>query len=91
MYVCVCHAFTDKQVKKVLEEGARTTAGVYKSLGHRVQCGKCVPYVRGMVEEHRQGAFGVCIDAPCGGCDHDQAANDPANEEVTIPYGIAAE
>ncbi|MGQ9367295.1 (2Fe-2S)-binding protein [Azospirillum sp. ST 5-10] len=88
MYVCVCHAFTDKQVKKALNEGARNTAGVYKSLGHKVQCGKCVPYVRGMVEEHRQATFGLCSGGgDCGGCDHDH----PANEEAAVAYGIAAE
>ncbi|HEV7369605.1 (2Fe-2S)-binding protein [Arenibaculum sp.] len=53
MYVCLCHAFTDKQVARMLQDGARTTAGVYRGLGCTPQCGKCVPHVRQMVREHK--------------------------------------
>jgi bacterioferritin-associated ferredoxin len=63
MYVCICHAFTDKQVARMLRDGARTTAGVYRGLGCTPQCGKCVPHVRQMVREHKG-----CSDlAPRGG------------------------
>ncbi|WP_084536640.1 (2Fe-2S)-binding protein [Azospirillum halopraeferens] len=90
MYVCICHAFTDKQVKKALEGGARTTAAVYRTLGHKVQCGKCVPYVRGMVEEHRQETFGTCAGGGnCGGCANHHDI--PANDEPAVAYAIAAE
>ncbi len=45
MYVCLCNGFTDRQVRSVAGEGC-STASVYRSLGVRPQCGKCVPVVR---------------------------------------------
>jgi len=59
MYVCICHAFTDKQVKAAIGKGAQSTAKVYESFGVRPQCGKCVRCVRDLVRstehptEHR--------------------------------------
>lgn len=60
MYVCVCHAFTEKHVKQALDKGAHSTAAVYRTLGHIVQCGKCVPMVRDMVKDHCAGQCGSC-------------------------------
>lgn len=52
MYVCVCHGFTDTQVRDLAAQGCRSTAQVYRSLsdGLPPQCGKCVPFVRRMVK-----------------------------------------
>lgn len=52
MYVCLCHGFTERHVKRALDQGAASTAGVYRALECRPQCGKCVPYVRDMVKGH---------------------------------------
>lgn len=51
MYVCVCHGFTDSQVRDLATRGCRSVAEVYRCLsgGEPPQCGKCVPYVREMV------------------------------------------
>lgn len=54
MYVCICHGFTDKQVKTAVNQGARSTAKVYESFGVRPQCGKCVDCVRDMVRTSPQ-------------------------------------
>jgi len=92
MYVCICHPITDKQIKQVLDDGAKTTAAVFRHFGHKVKCGKCVPYVRGMVEEHREtqrtagGCGGGCGGCGCGGEPAHEAAND-----VEYAYGMAAE
>lgn len=52
MYVCICNAFTDKQVKRSLDQGACSAAGIFKAMGCAPQCGTCVPYVREMVRTH---------------------------------------
>ena len=92
MYVCICHPITDKQIKQVLQDGAQTTAAVFRHFGHKVQCGKCVPYVRGMVEEHREAARTGGCGGKCGQCqNHDHAHEaDPAND-ADYAYGVAAE
>lgn len=94
MYVCICHPITDKQIKQVLDDGAQTTAAVFRHFGHKVQCGKCVPYVRGMVEEHREtkrtgGCGGNC--GQCGNHDHEIHQHQPANTDADYTYGVAAE
>lgn len=62
MYVCICNAFTDKQVKRSLEEGACSAAGIFRAMGCAPQCGTCVPYVREMVRSHVCATAGA-IDA----------------------------
>jgi len=57
MYVCLCHGFTDGDVRAALTDGGcRSVAAVYRHLADRPQCGKCVPDVRGMVQQHCRGA-----------------------------------
>lgn len=63
MYVCLCHGFTERQVKAAIEEGgAGSTAAVYKHFSCAPRCGKCVPFVRDMVK-----ATGKA-EAETGGC-----------------------
>ena len=71
MYVCICHAFTDRQVERALDEGVRSAAGVYKALGCTPQCGKCVSHVREMVRgrhaRHARAAMGVVAETGAAG------------------------
>ncbi|QQP91177.1 (2Fe-2S)-binding protein [Skermanella sp. TT6] len=53
MYVCICHGFTEKKVKQALTDGVCSAAGFFTCMGCKPQCGKCVPYVRQMVTDHR--------------------------------------
>ncbi|MBS0639092.1 MAG: (2Fe-2S)-binding protein [Acetobacteraceae bacterium] len=42
MYVCLCNALTDRQVKQVVASAAATTtASIYAACGCRAQCGQC--------------------------------------------------
>jgi bacterioferritin-associated ferredoxin len=59
MYVCLCNGFTDRQVLSVADEGCCSTAGVYRALGARPRCGKCVPTVLGILRR-----TGAAPDAP---------------------------
>ncbi|WP_370155278.1 bacterioferritin-associated ferredoxin [Ferrovibrio sp.] len=79
MYVCLCHGFTDGDVRAALDGGCRSVAAVYRTLADRPQCGKCVPDVRGMVNEHRARCGGASAS---GGC-HGLAAPAVAQSEVT--------
>lgn len=64
MYVCICHGFTDSQVRDLTAQGCRSLSQVYRSLsGEPPQCGKCVPYVRDML---RSGA--ATQDAASAAC-----------------------
>ncbi|WP_448207904.1 (2Fe-2S)-binding protein [Azospirillum sp. sgz302134] len=83
MYVCICHALNDKQVTKALENGARTPASVFRHYDRQVQCGKCVPTMRDMAQQH-------CANQCPGYQNQPQTAPEPANAD-SYPYGVAAE
>jgi len=41
MYVCICNAITDKQIRKAAESGARNLWDLQSELGVATQCGSC--------------------------------------------------
>jgi len=41
MYVCLCKAVTDGQIRKLVDEGVRSWSEVRKQTGCGTQCGKC--------------------------------------------------
>ncbi|HLT78321.1 MAG TPA: (2Fe-2S)-binding protein [Ferrovibrio sp.] len=65
MYVCLCHGFTDRDVRGAISGGCHSVAAVYRHLADRPQCGKCVPEVRGMLSEQRRANHGGGACAPC--------------------------
>ena len=43
MYVCLCNALTDRQVKQAAADAGTTKpSSVYAACGCRAQCGQCV-------------------------------------------------
>jgi bacterioferritin-associated ferredoxin len=51
MYVCLCNALTDRDLRPHTASGSCSVAMVYQACGCRPQCGKCVPFVREMLRE----------------------------------------
>jgi len=49
VYICLCHGFTDKQVKRAVAEGRRSMREIYACLGGKPRCGKCAGEVRAIV------------------------------------------
>jgi bacterioferritin-associated ferredoxin len=41
MYVCICNAITDKQIRKAAEAGVHDLWGLQKELGVASNCGSC--------------------------------------------------
>ena len=63
MYVCLCHALSDRDLLPLTAGGDRTVSMVYRACGCAPQCGKCVPFVRQML---REGAGAPSADAVAG-------------------------
>jgi bacterioferritin-associated ferredoxin len=51
MYVCICKAITDTQIRAAVEDGASSLRDVRKTLGVASQCGKCGILTREIVRE----------------------------------------
>jgi bacterioferritin-associated ferredoxin len=54
MYVCVCKAVTDTQIKQAIDEGLRSRRELFKCLGVGGSCGKCNPHVKELLADHNQ-------------------------------------
>ena len=50
MYVCLCQAVTDRQIKEFVNDGAGTFEDVFKELGVASQCGKCSQLAQNIIE-----------------------------------------
>ena len=59
MYVCNCNGLSEQAVRGAVETGARTAGEVYRALGARPRCARCVPEVVGMLR-----STGIDDDAP---------------------------
>ena len=55
MYVCICKAVTDRQIRQAIELGARSLSDLKEGLGVATGCGKCAPCARTMLREELQG------------------------------------
>jgi bacterioferritin-associated ferredoxin len=51
MYICLCNALTDRDLRPHMTGGTCSVSMVYNACGCRPQCGKCVPLVRQMLRE----------------------------------------
>jgi len=62
MYVCICNALSEKKLREAASVlGSSATASeLFRSLGSRPQCGKCVPEVRGLLDQHKGHRGGHC-------------------------------
>jgi bacterioferritin-associated ferredoxin len=49
MYLCNCNGLTEREVREALATGCRSAGQVYRCLGVKPQCGRCVQDVRGMM------------------------------------------
>jgi len=69
MHVCICNALPERKVHQALRAGVRTAEGVYAHHGCDVQCGKCLPAMRAVVD-----AYVTVADRRAPGDDRDALA-----------------
>jgi bacterioferritin-associated ferredoxin len=55
MYVCLCHGFTDGDVRAAATAGRLTVSDLYRTLDVRPTCGKCVATVRDLIRAPEPG------------------------------------
>ena len=51
MYVCICNAITDHEVRGAVALGVRSLADLKSTLGVATQCGRCADCAHGLVRE----------------------------------------
>ena len=53
MYVCICNAITDKQIRQAAESGVRDLWGLQRELGVAAGCGSCTEMASEILRESR--------------------------------------
>jgi bacterioferritin-associated ferredoxin len=54
MYVCICNAITDKQIRKAAKAGVRDLWHLQRELGVAAGCGSCKEMASEILRESRQ-------------------------------------
>lgn len=53
MYVCICQAVTDRQIREAVHQGVHSMRGLREHLGVTTECGRCASCTRGILKECR--------------------------------------
>ena len=56
MYVCICNAITDRQIRKAADSGVRDLWDLQRKLGVASGCGSCKEVASDILREHRERA-----------------------------------
>ena len=64
MFVCLCNAYRDAEIREAARFGARRAKDVYAALGRGPRCGRCLAFAQGLIDEVHRGADGVAPPAP---------------------------
>ena len=51
MYVCICKAVSDQDIKNAVLNGAEDLATIQAHLGAATGCGKCIEYTEQVINE----------------------------------------
>ncbi len=54
MYVCICNAITDKQIRQAAEAGVQDLWALQKDLGVATSCGACKETAADILSEYRK-------------------------------------
>jgi bacterioferritin-associated ferredoxin len=54
MYVCICNAITDRQIRRAAESGVEDLWALQRKLGVAAGCGSCKEIASEILREHRQ-------------------------------------
>jgi bacterioferritin-associated ferredoxin len=72
MYVCVCHAVTEGDVRDKVAAGATTPKAVRAACGMRPGCGACVRRIRSLLDDRAAECAAERLDL--GAAEHAPAA-----------------
>lgn len=53
MFVCLCHAVTDRDISQAMDDGVRTVPDLMNELKVATQCGGCLNEVMRMINEQQ--------------------------------------
>ena len=64
MYICLCNAITEREIRCCVEEGASTMRELESCLGVGAGCGKCKPAAREILNDTRSSSRTILSTTP---------------------------
>jgi len=64
MYICICNAITEREVRGAVTLGCNSLGDLKRDLGVATCCGKCEPEARRLLRDCRAGS---CPGMACAG------------------------
>jgi len=61
MFVCVCHAITDREIDQAMEQGAVTLSQLKDELDVGTSCGCCTEYIEERLQERLLQGSGLAV------------------------------
>ena len=61
MYVCICNAITDQQIREAADAGVEDLPGLQSRLGVATNCGSCKDNASQILEENRRSNRGARV------------------------------
>ncbi|MGR9107299.1 MAG: (2Fe-2S)-binding protein [Gammaproteobacteria bacterium] len=65
MYICICNAISDRQIKIAILEGRSSVRELHAHFGFESCCGKCNRCMRILLDEHRESNNNPGGDLSC--------------------------
>ena len=56
MYICLCNAVTERDIRSCVEDGVRSLKDLQRELGVGTCCGRCKPAAKEILQESRSQA-----------------------------------
>lgn len=64
MYVCLCNAITDREIRRAVRDGADNLLELQQSLGVATNCGTCAQATEEILDAELTGQTGPVVYVP---------------------------
>lgn len=54
MYICVCNAVTEQDIRDEMDNGAKSLKKIQKNLCVGANCGRCLDNAKQCIQEHKE-------------------------------------
>jgi len=51
VYVCICNAIKEIELRETVHEGARNVEGAYSDLGFQFECAQCKEFAKDVIND----------------------------------------
>lgn len=66
MFVCVCHAISDREINEARQAGVTGQEKLFEHFGVEVNCGRCVKAISELLDgQEKKADDGICTNHNC--------------------------